>query len=79
MSPGVCSFSKTESRKLTNQTFMQNGATGLPRKMRFLMRAHFEILRLPLDSWRQNKLVGGLSFQFRPLVSPACKSRQTLI
>ena len=62
-----------------NQTFTQNGVTGLPRKMRFLTRAHFEILRPPLDLWHRNELVGGLRFQFRPLVSSARKLRHTLI
>ena len=68
-------FSKTESRKSTNQIFKQNGATNLFQKARFLTEARFKILRPPLDLWHQNESGGGISFQFRATVNPAGKSR----
>ena len=48
----------------------------LPRKMCSLTEARLEIPRPPLGLWHRNKSRGGLSFQFRPPFSLACKLRQ---
>ena len=65
----VSSFSQTESWKCINRIFMQNCVAGLHRKMYFLTKVHFEILRSPLvlskwvERWSRI-LVSSLSWSY---------------
>ena len=44
----------------------------------FLTKAHFPILKPPLDSWHQSKFESGLRSWFWVLVGPSLKTRQIL-
>ena len=61
-SPGIWLVSEMEPRITSYNNFTKIETHDLPRKMWFLMDAHFEILRSPLRSWRQNESIAGLIF-----------------
>ena len=79
LSTGVQGYAHFLKRSLESQVIVISWKLrqmSLPRKMRFLTDAHFEIMRLPLHSWHWNESVGSLDLEFQAPVGLARKTMQ---